>query len=150
MHFAKQVLLLTTCVLAACFFEACVAADEPSTTEVALALDEPACTAEDATFDNYYAVRDCTKLNPGRVQASIGALVAAGGMCTAVDESKNCISIEPIKDKATLDLSYSARFVCRGVYCRWTPEGSWKCTTQPACCTQTDGVEFCIPIPVLQ
>ena len=142
MRFTKQVLLLN-CILAAC-----VTTNEPSTAEVDLALDESACTAKEATFDNYYAVRECEKLNPGRVQASIGALVAAGGTCTATDESKNCVSIEPIEDKPTLELSYTAKFSCGGTYCRWTPEGVWKCTAQPACCTNTDE-QFCIPIPVL-
>lgn len=84
---------------------ACATADDVSTGESASALADP-CTADKAEFKNYEAVAACAKSSPALFQLAVGAIVKAGGRCTAVDAARACTSIEPIEDDLTRGLIF--------------------------------------------
>lgn len=121
-------------------FTACAETDEVSTSEDVSALESP-CTADKSEFKDYYAATACTKSNPALFQLAIGAIVKAGGKCTAVDDVRACTSIEPIDDGQTRSLVLWP-ISCRKWDCRPDPIAGLGYCKAECClgtiCTSTD------------
>lgn len=78
----------------------CATNDDPATTARESSLEDR-CNAPKSEFSDYDDATECAKSNPAVFQTALGALVSAGATCTATDRSKECTSIEPIKDPMT-------------------------------------------------
>ena len=98
-------ILITSITTITCITACTETDDDVSTDESVAALQDP-CTADKVEFKDYYTATSCAKSNPGLFQVAVGAIVKAGGSCTAVDDVRACTSIEPIKDDQTLRISW--------------------------------------------
>jgi len=130
-HAIALVLVLSACT------------DQPTLSESSAA----STVSMELTFENFDEVRPYETADPSVYYASIGAIVAAGGTCTAVAKDASgddtCLSIDPIKDDVTGDLA-AAKTGCvtSGRVCQKVDE-RWVCFTFTKCCVSMFGQEFC-------
>jgi hypothetical protein len=112
--------------------------DQPTLSE-----STAASTVDDWTFENFDEVRPYAKTDPSLYYASIGAIVAAGGTCTAVAKDDTCTSIDPIKDDVTNGAA-AAKTGCvsSGRVCQKVGD-KWVCFEFTKCCVSMFGQDFC-------
>jgi hypothetical protein len=120
---SRRMQFLKMAILSIVLSAGCVSTtDEPTTQAVQSSLEDQ-CNAPKPEFADYSEATGCAKSNPALFLTVLGTLVDAGGTCKAIDTTKSCTSIEPIKDAATDEL---ARMPIR---CRFHSGGAECCVT---------------------